>query len=181
MSTRTSAARYAKALFDVTVREGGLESVERDLSGFGVLFEQNDDLRKALLNPAVPTAAKRGVVEQIMLRAAAPPPLAKLLALLADRDRLDLVPELASVYRERLREHQHVVRAEVVTAVALTGDRAAAIEKRLATAVGQTVAMSTRVDPALIGGVVARIGSTVYDGSIATQLARMRHKLVENV
>lgn len=181
MSSRTSAARYAKALFDVAAAEGGLEQIEKDLTDFGALFDRNDDLRRALLNPAVPVSAKRGVIEQIMQRTGGLPPLAKLLAVLADRDRLDLVPDLAVVYRDRLMEHQRVVRAEVVTAVPLTDERAAAIERQLTAATGRTVAMSTRVDPALIGGAVARIGSTVYDGSVATQLARMRDKLVENV
>jgi F-type H+-transporting ATPase subunit delta len=97
--------------------------------------------------------------------------------MLADRDRLGLIPELAEVYRERLMEHRQVINAELTTAVALTPDRVAQFEKRIAAATGRRVTMTASVDPALIGGAVARVGSIVYDGSIATQLAKMRERL----
>jgi F-type H+-transporting ATPase subunit delta len=101
----------------------------------------------------------------------------KLLVLLADRDRLGIVPDLLAVYRERLMEHQQVVRAEVTTAAPLTAERVTQIEQKLAALTGRKVDMTTSVDPAIIGGVVTRIGSTVYDGSIATQLAKLKEKL----
>ena len=74
-------------------------------------------------------------------------------------------------------EHQHVVRAEVTTAAPLTPDRTAQLQKQLADITGRTVTMTTNVDPSIIGGVVTRIGSTVYDGSVATQLATLKEKL----
>lgn len=181
MSNRSSAVRYAKALFDVTLKEGGLEQAERDLSAFADLFEQNDELRKALVNPAVPVTAKRNVLQQLVSRLGLQGPPAKLLALLADRDRLELIPDLAGAYRERLMEHQQIVLAEIVTAMPVGGDRVAAMQKRLAEVTGRTVTMTTRVDPGIVGGVVAHIGSTVYDGSVATQLAKIKDRLVENM
>ena len=72
-----------------------------------------------------------------------------------------------------------MVRAEVTSAAPLPQDRAAQLQERLAAVTGRRVTMTTKVDPALIGGVVARIGSTVYDGSIATQLASMKQRLLE--
>ena len=99
--------------------------------------------------------------------------------MLADRDRLILVPELAEVYHERLMEHQQVIRAEVTTAVPISTDRVAQFEKRIAAATGRRVTMTASVDPSLIGGAVARVGSIVYDGSIATQLSKMRERLEE--
>ena len=83
------------------------------------------------------------------------------------------------VYRERLMEHRQVVRAEVTTAVPLSPESAAQLERRLADVTGRRVTMTTSVDPALIGGAVARVGSTVYDGSIATQLDKVRERLWE--
>ena len=70
-----------------------------------------------------------------------------------------------------------IVRAEVTTAVTLSPDRAKAVEQSLARMTGRTVTLETRMDPSIIGGVVARIGSTVYDGSVATQLRKMREQL----
>jgi F-type H+-transporting ATPase subunit delta len=99
--------------------------------------------------------------------------------LLAARGRLELVPDLLAVYRERLLEHRQIVQAEVTTAVPLSPERATQLQRRLATITGRTVTMTTKVDQALIGGVVTRIGSTVYDGSVATQLAKVRERLAK--
>jgi len=98
-----------------------------------------------------------------------------------ERDRLVLLPDLLDAYRERLLDHQKVVRAQVTTATALAPDRAKAIEQKLAQVTGRTVTLDTKIDPTIIGGVVARIGSTVYDGSITRQLEKMKQRLVESV
>lgn len=179
MTTRASAARYARALLDVVIQEGDPEQVEQELSAVADLYAGNAELQKALTSPAVPVAAKRGVVEALVSRAEPSPALGKLMLMLADRNRLALLPELAASYRERLMEHRLVVRAQVTTAVPLPPDQVTQFEKRLTAATGRRVTMTTHVDPALVGGVVARVGSTVYDGSIATQLAIMRERLEE--
>ena len=179
MSTRASAARYARALLDVVIKEGNPEQVEQELSAFAGLFAGNPELQKALTNPAVPVTAKRGVVEALVARAKPSPALGKLMLMLADRERLALLPDLAAVYRERLMEHRQVISAEVTTAVPLSADRVAQFEKRIAAATGRRVTMTASVDPSLIGGAVARVGSIVYDGSIATQLSKMRERLEE--
>ena len=106
-------------------------------------------------------------------------PVRKLLLLLATRGRLELLPDILDVYRERLMEHRQVVQAEVTTAVPLSPERVAELQQRLARLTGRTVAMTTKVNEAIIGGVVTRIGSTVYDGSVATQLAKVRERLSE--
>jgi F-type H+-transporting ATPase subunit delta len=103
--------------------------------------------------------------------------LTKLLVLLAGRDRLVLLPDLLETYRARLLDHQNVVRAEVTTATPLAADRTKAIERSLAQATGRTIALTTRVAPEIIGGLVARVGTTVYDGSVTTQLEKMRQRL----
>ena len=101
----------------------------------------------------------------------------KLLVLLAERDRVAILPDLVNAYHARLLEHRKIVRAEVVTAVPLGPEQAQGIERSLAGAVGRTVSLTTRVDPALIGGVVARVGGTVYDASITRQLERLKERL----
>jgi F-type H+-transporting ATPase subunit delta len=133
-----------------------------------------------LLNPAVPVPRKRAAVVELTEQAKASPILSKLLVLLAERDRLVLLPDLLAAYRERLLDYQHVVRADVTTASPLAPERAQAIQNGLARVTGRTVILSTHVDPSIIGGVVARVGSTVYDGSVTRQLEKMKERLVEH-
>src|SRR5581483_8116718 len=146
---------------------------------FAGLMSSNAELQATLTNPAVPVTAKREIVNTIATRLNASSPLRKLLALLAERDRLAIMPDLLDIYRERLMEHQQVVRAEVTTAAPLDATRTAQLQQRLAQATGRKVDMTTTVDPSIIGGAITRIGGTVYDGSLATQLQKMRERLAQ--
>lgn len=178
MTSKTAATRYARALFDVAFHEkADLELIEQTLVDFNELFDKHAALKKVLLNPAVPVPRKRAAMLELTARAKAPSIPAKLLVLLAERDRLILLPDLLAAYRERLMSHRNVVRAEVTTATPLTEARMRAIEQQLAQLTGSKVALETRVDPAIIGGVVARVGSIVYDASLTRQLQRMRERL----
>ena len=177
MSTRASAGRYARALLDVVVQDGNPEQVDQELTAFAALVARTPDLQKALTNPAIPVSAKRGIVESLVSRATLSLPLPKLLLLLADRDGFSVLGDLATTFHERLTEYRQVVRAEVTTAVALSPERVAQFEQRLVQATGRRVTMTTRVDPSLIGGAVARVGGVVYDGSVAMQLTKMKERL----
>ena len=180
MSTRASAARYARALFDVALSESTPEQAERELTAFADLVRGHAELRQALGSPTIPAANKRAVVDQVLDRQQPSSPVRKLLLLLAERDRLDLLPDLVSVFHERVMEHLKVVQAEVTTAAPLPLEQAAQLQQRLGSMIGRTVTLTTKVDPALIGGMVTRIGSTVYDGSVANQLAALRQRLTES-
>ncbi len=179
MTSRTAATRYARALFDVALREADVQVIERELAAFVRLFDEHPVLSKVLWNPAIPTHRKRCVIAALAERMDLPPVLFKLIGLLAERDRLALLPDLLEAYRARLMEHLGIVRAQVTSAVPLPPDRAAAIERQLAKVTGRKVETTMRVDPAIVGGVVARIGSVVDDGSVRTQLERMRETLTE--
>jgi F-type H+-transporting ATPase subunit delta len=182
MTNKTAALRYARALLEVGIKEqADLEGLERDLAAFVGLLSDHPTLAKVLLNPAVPVTRKRAAVAELTTRMQPAPIVGKLLVLLAERDRLVLLPDLLASYRDRLLAHRNVVRAELTTATPLDSARAAAIEQQLARATGRTITLQTRTDPAIIGGVVARIGSTVYDGSVTRQLARMKERLTEGV
>jgi F-type H+-transporting ATPase subunit delta len=182
MTTRTAAIRYARALFDVALQEkADLDRVGRDIAEFNDLVDGQPALRKVLLNPAVPVPRKRAAVTELTTRAGVVPIVAKLLALLAERDRMIVLPDLVTSYRERLLDYQKIVRAEVTTASPLDPSKAQAIEQRLALATGRSVRLQTRVNPAIIGGLVAKVGSTVYDASVTGQLEKMRQRLVKGV
>ena len=177
MSMRASAARYARALLDVANTESDPERAEQELAAFVDLVRANPDLERALANPVVSAADKRAIVQQILERLTPTTPVGKLLLLLASRGRLALLPDLLDVYRERLMEYRNVLSAEVTTAAPLSPERAEQLQQRLANATGRTITMTTKVDASIIGGVVTRIGGTVYDGSVATRLAKVRDRL----
>ena len=178
MTSRAAGARYARALVDVARKEGDIDQAGRDLAAFAQLVAGHDQLPRVFSNPAIPAPRKRAVVEQLLARGGALSPIvAKLLLLLADRDRLAILPEIAAAYQDRMMVHAKVVRAEVVTAIGLPADRVDALKQGLARATGREVQLETRVDPAIIGGAVTRIGSTVYDGSVTRQLEKMKEAL----
>jgi F-type H+-transporting ATPase subunit delta len=181
MTSKTAAKRYARALFDVVVKEqSSLPQVEQELAGFVGLLTEHPTLGNVLLNPAVPAPRKRAAVVELTTRAGMLPILAKLLALLAERDRLVLLTDLLAEFRARMLDQQQVVSVEVTTALPLSDEHARAIERSLGRATSRTVSLQTRIDAAIVGGMVARVGGTVYDGSVARQLQRLRQRLVES-
>ncbi len=178
MTSRGAAVRYARALFEVAGREADLQQVGRELASFAALVAGHEGLARALANPAIPAARKRAVVERLLAHAGqGSPVVSKLLLLLADRDRLVLVGEIAAAYEARMMEQAKIVRAELMTAVALPTERVSALREGLSNVTGREVQLETVVNPAIIGGAVARIGSTVYDGSVTTQLQKVKERL----
>ena len=181
MTRKTAATRYARALFDVALKEqADLDRIDQELSGISALIEQHPTLSKVLLNPAVPVPRKRAAVTELSSLARVSTIVGKLLALLAERDRLALLPDLVTTYRDRLLAHRNVVRAEVTSATALVPERVRQIQQSIAGVTGRTVTLDTRVDPSIIGGIVARVGTVVYDASVTRQLEKMRERLVES-
>ena len=182
MTNKTAATRYARALLDVAIKEtADLEQVEQDVAGFAALLDEQPLLKKVLLNPAVPVQRKRAAVVELLARAGLKPMVSKLLVLLAERDRLVLMPDLVASYRDRLADYRKIVRAEVTTATPLAPDRVQEIQKRLTGVTGRSVTLRTRVDRSIIGGLVARVGSVVYDASVTRQLQKLKERLVESV
>ena len=182
MTSGAAAGRYARALFDVALRGmphevEGIETQLRELAG---VFTGHPGLASTMANPAVPVSKKVAIARAILEHAGAlSAPVAKLILMLAERDRLMLLPDIARLYRERLMDHQKVIRGDVTTAVAIGPEKLRALEQGLERATGRRVILESRVDPSIIGGVVARLGSTVYDGSVTTQLQKMKQTLVE--
>lgn len=181
MSARSMARRYAAALFDVVQKSGTADRAERDLKAFVDLVKSHDNLQDVFAAPIAP-ARKRAVLDALLAASGdMSPEVARLLGLLADRDRLASLDEVAHAFDERLMQLRRIVPAEVTTAVPLTDSRRAALAQALGRATGSDVTMSEKVDPAIIGGVVARVGSMVFDGSVTRQLERLRDRLRADV
>jgi F-type H+-transporting ATPase subunit delta len=180
VTNRAAAMRYARALFDVALKESDVVTVQNALQGFADLVRSHDVLAHAFSNPSITIAQKRAVVKALLDRAGSvPAPLSKLILLLADRDRLVLLTDIAAAYNDRVLDYQNVVRGRVTTAVPLEAAKVQALEQGFARATGRKVVLESAVDPSIIGGVVTRLGSTVYDGSVVTQLQKMKQALVE--
>ena len=177
MTTRGSATRYARALFDVALKESIAERAQQDLSAFSDLLAGHAQLQSTLTHPTIPAARKYALTEALTTRLALSKPVTRMLLMLAERDRLALLPELLELYGERLMDHQQVMRAEVTTAEPLPAGREAQLQDRLSRATGRKVLLTTQVDPSIIGGIITRIGSVVYDGSLTAQLTKMRDRL----
>mgnify|MGYP000042872416 CR=1 FL=1 len=182
MTNRTAATRYARALLDVAIKEkADLSQIEHDLAGFVAMLHDTPTLSRALLNPVVPAARKRAAVEAIVAKASLVPIVAKTLVLLADRDRFALLDDILETYRVRLIEHNKVVRARVTTATPIGADQAKQIEQSLARATERSVVLTTAGDPGIVGGLIARVGGTVFDGSVTNQLQRLKQRLEESI
>jgi F-type H+-transporting ATPase subunit delta len=180
MSLRASANRYAKALFDVALEEkADLAQVDRDLQAVADMLASSPALALNLRRGPVTDAQRQSLMEAIAKAMSLSTQVAKLMVVLGKNGKLDLVPDLTAAFRERVLAHQNIVRAEVTTAAPLSPEKTKALEESLSKVTGKKVEISVSVDPDLLGGVVARIGSTVYDGSVKTQLTRMRQELVK--
>jgi F-type H+-transporting ATPase subunit delta len=178
MTARTIAKRYAHALLDVALAEADPVVVEQQLTAVAGVFTDHANLWKVMTDPSVPAPKKRAVVDGLLPQLEVSPVVAKTLEMLAGRDHMSLLPDVAEAYRARLLQYQHVVQANVTTAVPLPADRVKRLEQDLAGVTGRTVLMTAATDPSIVGGVVTQIGSTVYDGSIKRQLEKIREKLV---
>ena len=183
MTAGAAANRYARALFDVVLKEGNdaaVEKVQGELQQFADLFA-NDQLAQVLGNPAIPVSKKKALATALVARAGQiSGPLAKLIVILAEKDRLTLLPGMARAYAERVMDRLKIIRGEVTTASPFSPEKLRVLEQGLARATGRKVVLESRVDPTIVGGAVARVGSTVYDGSVTTQLQKMKQSLIES-
>jgi F-type H+-transporting ATPase subunit delta len=178
VTARALARRYAQALFDVTRRTGTQKQAADDLMAFSGLVSGHAELKQVLEAPGVPVHKKKAVVDAILSGGGGvSAEVGRLLVMLAERDRLMLLPDLAERYAELANAANRVMPADVVTAAPLDDDARAALADALGHATGGQVQMTERVDPSIIGGVVARVGSVVFDSSVAHQLEQLRQKL----
>jgi F-type H+-transporting ATPase subunit delta len=181
MTAQPVARRYAGALFEVAQKAGSADRAGQDLADLARLFRDHAELRHVVASPTIPASVKKAIFAAIMDAAGlASAEVRRLVTMLADRDRLSLLPPVADAFADRLDDAKRIAQADVVTAVPLTPATRAALAEALGRASGKTVTITERVDPAIIGGVVARIGTFVYDASVAGQLARLQEKLTTN-
>ena len=178
MTARTVARRYASALFDVTDKSGVVDRADRDLQALLGLLADHSELARVFESPAIPASRKRAIVEALFPLIGPAGEVQRLVLMLADRDRLMLLPEIAAGFTERLNQMRRVVSAEVVTASPLPEAQRTALATALGRAADSQVTLTEKVDPAIIGGIVARVGSVVFDASVTRQIERLKQRLL---
>jgi F-type H+-transporting ATPase subunit delta len=180
MSVATVARRYAKALLELGVEVGSLKAIVDQTTFAAEAYASSPELRAALDNPLVPYAAKKGILTDLADRLAVSPTVKNTLLLLGDRRRLHVLPVIAQMLREMSDLREGVLRAEVVTAARLPDTYYARLQGQLEKMTGRRVVIEKREDPALIAGVVTRIGDMVIDGSLRTRLEELKNVLLPN-
>lgn len=177
MARRGSAAnRYADAVFAVAGEAGSFDLWLRELSEVEALLA--DPLAaQVLYNPVIPADRKRAIVAAA--RPGLSPPVDRFVGLLIDRGRLDWLGRIIERLRSRIDEQRGVEVATVTTAVPLASGQRELLAGRLSERFGKRIQLQERVDPALLGGVVAQVGDQILDGSVRGRLERLRRALAE--
>lgn len=170
------ARRYAHALLDVS-EEKGDTSLREELDELARLFAEHPELRTVLLHPAIPAEKKTAVVAALWRKERPSELLQRLVALLLERDRMELLPLIAKAYARLWNAHRGIVEAEVVSAFAMESSEAHALSAAVGRVLGKQVELLDQVDPSLMGGVLLRMEGRVYDGSVRARLRALRARL----
>src|SRR2546422_5054644 len=173
-----AANRYARAFMDVLYPEKaqpGLQQLQEFLS----LLNEQPDARRFLENPTTAGDRRKRLLKEIFDALSLDRRVANFIGILVDRDRLPVLEEIIKAYQKLLDERLGIVRARVTSAYLLDHSEQQRLAARLEQATGKQIRMEVTVDPSLIGGVVAQVGSTIYDGSVRQQLEAFKTRLVE--
>jgi F-type H+-transporting ATPase subunit delta len=174
-----AASRYARALLDVLYpakAEMGLDQ----LRSFSSMLTQQADAKLVFGNPTVSAENRKDLLSKVADALKLDTSIRNFLALLIDRNRLDLLGEITSTYERLLDERLGVVKAHVTSARELDSAQQGAVSAKLQALTGKKVKMQVSVDPDLIGGFIAQVGGTIYDGSIRRQLQTFRNSLTQD-
>jgi F-type H+-transporting ATPase subunit delta len=175
MAARGVAKRYAQAVFDLANETGTRDAWLDDLTTLANIAE-DPVAGDFVASPNVSTARKREIIDRL-LPGNVQQQVRNLSYMLIDRNRFQIAPDMLEVYRDLLLEAQGIAIADVTTAVELDAAEQQRVREQLAGIVGRTIELRLRVDPTIIGGLVARIGDQLIDGSVQTQLRSMRAAL----
>jgi F-type H+-transporting ATPase subunit delta len=180
VATDDTVRGYAQALLSVAEAEGALDRVQDELYAFAKAVERNEDLREALTDAALPSERKKAVIEEL-LGARAHPTTATLVGLLVDAGQARRIGAIAEELAREAAHRSERTLAEVRVAVPLSDAKKSLLADALEQATGHPVELKVDVDPSVIGGVVARVGDEVFDGSLASRLTEAKQYLTGSV
>lgn len=177
MSSQTVARRYASALADAVLAGGEAREIQDELVRWESMIQTSDLLREVLSNPTINYDQKRSVLEEMIRRTKVRPATGNFLRILLKNQRLTELSEINKRFAQILDERSGVVAAEVTTARPISEEIQKALEQRLTSITGKKVRFSFATDESIIGGMIARIGSIIYDGSVRNQLRQVEGRL----
>ena len=180
MSVETVARRYALALADVVEKSPESEIIKTELKQWEAMMTSNMDLINAFRNPAINHASKEKVLENLIEKAKPSRATANFLRVLLRNNRLTELAQINAKFASVLEERSGAVAATIVSARPLSAEEQAELQNNLSKLTGKNVSLNFNIDQSIIGGVVTKIGSTVYDGSVKTQLENLKEQMIRN-
>ncbi len=177
MATTAAARRYAKALFGLATDHGNIDAMRGELRGLGAALENSEELRSVLLQPIVPAAERRKVLEGVAAQLQSSTLLKSFYSFLIDQRRLVDFEAIEAEFGRLADAAAGKVVAKVRSAEALSEDQQGRLQRALSARTGQNVELDVEVDPGLLGGVIAQVGDLVFDGSLKSQLDSLRTNL----
>ena len=175
----TVAERYALALFELALEQEQLAAVETDLGNFAGLLAESADLRRLVVSPVFSAEEQTRAITKVLDSAGLGGLVGNLIKVAASNRRLFVVPDVTTAFRRLAAKHRGEVSAEVTSAEPLSEKHVAALKDALKASLGKDVALETKVDPALIGGLIVRVGSRMLDGSLRTKLNSLKLAMKE--
>jgi F-type H+-transporting ATPase subunit delta len=179
MVTGSLARRYARAVLELGIAQNALDKLGADLRILANALKTSSELVNTLTNPGFRRADRKRVIDALLDRVAAHPMTRNITYLLLDRERLASLPDISREVDAMIEARSGKVTAEVTSAAPLTPDQLTQITAQLQKLSGKQVQVVRKEDPALLGGVVAKLGDTVYDGSLRTQLRALRDQVAK--
>jgi F-type H+-transporting ATPase subunit delta len=179
VSTETTGAtglagRYAKALYEIAEQGREVDGVADDLRALRAMIAASDDLTRLIRSPVIPADDQARAVDAVLEAAQSSPLTRKFIGVVAQNRRLFALTDMIEAFLEMLAFHRGEVAADVTSATALDDRQLNAIGDTLKRVLGGTVSINATVDPAIIGGLVVRVGSRMIDSSLATKLQHLR-------
>jgi F-type H+-transporting ATPase subunit delta len=171
------ARRYAKALFTVGKENGQFEAYNETLQGLAGLYKTHPDVVDALTNPLYPLEFREKVMVGIVKSSGVDKVMGNFLNLLVEKKRAEILPEIAEEFQVMVDSEKNISHGTIVSAIELSEKLQADVQATLEKLTGKKVELLTSVDPSLIGGIIAKVGDLVLDGSIRTQLAGLKDSI----
>jgi F-type H+-transporting ATPase subunit delta len=171
--------RYARSLAEVSFEQNIEDKVAEDLRMLAGIFRENPDVYQVFDSPAIPREEKQKLLDALLTERPMTPVGSNFLRVLLERNRIRWFQKILDLFIEIVNKRKGIVSARIVTATPLDREGIGRIEKRLGNITGKTVVAATvETDENILGGMVVRVGNTIYDGSVKTQLEEMKRRLV---
>lgn len=175
------AKRYARAFFEIAEEEKQFEKYYLELRSFSEMVDGNENLKEFLANPIFDQREKRDVVDNVLQKVGLAGVTANFLRLLADKRRIGILADIVACYRELMDAALNKQRVQVKTAFPLSNELSEHLKKGMEDLTGKQIDITIEQDASLLAGIVVRVGDTLYDGSVKTQLNNIRNLLGEEI